>query len=87
MRDVKSSVTRLAATTTRLEMNIVEIKTTLAATLPPLATKADLAERPGKTSIWGILAVMLTAYACGLAHLAVLQYAPRRKLFPVRPTG
>ena len=66
MRDVKSSITRL-------EMTTVEIKTMLAATLPHLATKADLAEKPSKTYVWGILAALLTAYACGLAGLATLK--------------
>ena len=66
MRDVKSAVARLEATT-------IEIKAMLAATLPHLATKAELAEKPGKTYMWGILAVLLTAYACGLAGLAVLK--------------
>ncbi len=45
----------------------------LDATLPHLATRADLAEKPSKTYMWGILAVLLTAYACGLAALAVLK--------------
>jgi hypothetical protein len=66
MRDVKSSVARLEATAIRIEAM-------LAATLPHLATKAELAEKPGKTYMWGILAVLLTAYACGLAGLAVLK--------------
>jgi hypothetical protein len=66
MRDVKSAVARLEATTIRIEAM-------LAATLPHLATKAELAEKPGKTYMWGILAVLLTAYACGLAGLAVLK--------------
>jgi len=66
MRDVKSAVARLETTT-------IEIKAMLAATLPHLATKAELAEKPGKTYMWGILAVLLTAYACGLAGLAVLK--------------
>jgi len=73
MRDMKSSVSRLEATTSRLEMSVVRIETMLAATLPHLATKADLAEKPGKTYMWGILAVLLTAYACGLAGLAILK--------------
>ena len=42
------------------------------ATLPHLATKADLAEKPSHTYMWGILAALLTAYACGLAALAIL---------------
>ena len=66
MRDMRSSVARLEAT-------MVEIKAMPAATLPNLATKADLAEKPSKTYMWGILAVLLTAYACGLAGLAVLK--------------
>jgi hypothetical protein len=81
MREVK-------ATLPRMEAAIVRIEATLAATLPHLATKADLAElkaelksdiarldadKPGKVYMWGILAVLLTAYACGLAGLAVLK--------------
>jgi hypothetical protein len=66
MREVKSAVARLEATTIRIEAM-------LAATLPHLATKAELAEKPGKTYMWGILAVLLTAYACGLPGLAVLK--------------
>lgn len=66
MRDVKSAVARLEATTIRIEAM-------LAATLPHLATEAELAEKPGKTYMWGILAALLTAYACGLAALAVLK--------------
>jgi hypothetical protein len=45
----------------------------LDATLPHLATRADLADKPGKSYLWGILAALLTAYACGLAALAVLK--------------
>ena len=32
-----------------------------------------LAEKPSKTYMWGILATLLTAYACGLAALAILK--------------
>ena len=32
-----------------------------------------LAEKPSKTYMWGVLAVLLTAYACGLAGLAILK--------------
>ena len=77
MRDVK-------ATVGRLEMAVVRIETWLTATLPHLASKAELkdlrtdmvgglAEKPSKTYMWGILAVLLTAYACGLAALAILK--------------
>jgi ribosomal protein L29 len=136
MREVK-------AVLPRMEAAIIRIETTLAATLPHLATKADIADlrtelkadyadlrtetkadyaelrtelkgdytglrselkadhadlrsemkadhaslkselksdiarldadKPGKAYMWGILAVLLTAYACGLAALAVLK--------------
>ena len=72
MRDVR-------ATLARLEPLIVRID----ATLPHLATKAelgelkaelraDLADKPGKLYLWGILAALIAAYAAGLAALAVL---------------
>jgi hypothetical protein len=84
MHEVKATVGRLEAITARLEMAIVRIETLLTATLPHLATKAELqelrthtvanlAEKPSKTYMWGILAVLLTAYACGLAALAILK--------------
>ena len=95
VRDVK-------ATMGRLELLVTEIKATLDATLPHLATKAeladlrtetradiaaarltterelaalrtDLAEKPGKAYMWGMLTALLTAYACGLAALAILK--------------
>ena len=33
----------------------------------------QLSEKPSKTYMWGVLAVLLTAYACGLAALAYLK--------------
>jgi hypothetical protein len=33
--------------------------------------EARLAEMPTRTTMWGILGVLLTAYACGLAARAV----------------
>ena len=106
MRDVKARLPRM-------EEAIIRIESMLGATLPHLATKADLAElrtemkadyaslraqtkadyadlktelksdvarldvtlaeKPGKTYLWAVLAVLLTAYACGLAGLAILK--------------
>jgi hypothetical protein len=68
----------------RLEAAVLRVETILTTVLPHLATKADiaelraelrgeLAEQPSKTYMWGILAVLLTAYACGLAALAILK--------------
>jgi hypothetical protein len=84
MGDVKSAIASLDARTARVELPVVEIKAMLAATLPHLATKAEVAElrtemvagfadKPGKTYMWGILTVLLTAYACGLAGLAIVK--------------
>jgi hypothetical protein len=64
----------------RLDSKLGAMDARLDATLPHLATKAGLAQievkladKPGKTYMWGILAALLTAYACGLAALAVLK--------------
>ena len=71
-----------------IEAAVIRIEAKLDALLPHLATKADvarlesvlpylattdLADKPSKTFICGILAVLLTAYACGLAGLAILK--------------
>jgi hypothetical protein len=84
MGDVKSAIASLDARVARVEIAVIEIKAMLAATLPHLATKAEVAElrtdmvagfadKPGKAYMWGILAVLLTAYACGLAGLAIVK--------------
>ena len=74
---------RLEARVSRVETDLGDMKRTLDelkvmvaridAQIPYLATKADLADKPGKAYMWGIMAALLTAYACGLAALAVLK--------------
>jgi hypothetical protein len=84
MREVK-------AVLWRLEPMIIRIDAVVNATLPTLATKADLAdlrgeaaelrsdlrtelgEKPSKTYMWGVLGVLITAYAAGLAAMAVIR--------------
>lgn len=73
----------LAARMTRVEGDVHDIKDTLSelkvmvaridAQIPYLATKAEIAQLPSKTYMWGILGALLTAYACGLAALAILK--------------
>ena len=66
----------LKATTDGLKSTVDDLRVLVArieAQFPYLATKSDLAEKPSKTYMWGILAVLLTAYACGLAALAILK--------------
>ena len=69
MGDVKASTGRLEAAVADLRVMIARIE----AQIPYLATKADLADKPGKAYMWGIMAALFTAYACGLAGLAVLK--------------
>jgi hypothetical protein len=73
-------MTELKLMVMRLDARLGAMDARLDATLPHLATKADLAQievkladKPGKSYMWGILAALLTAYACGLAALAVLK--------------
>ena len=89
VREVKDSLVELKAMFARMDERLEQLATKadvakvesrldvmdarLDATLPHLATSAGLAEKPGKTYMWGILGVLLTAYACGLAALAVLK--------------
>jgi hypothetical protein len=37
------------------------------------ALRGDLAEKPSKAYLWGVFAVLIAAYAAGLAGLAVLR--------------
>jgi chromosome segregation ATPase len=62
------------ATTTEISQLRVAIQTELGEVKDGLAdVRVALAEKPSKTYMWGILAALLTAYACGLAALAVLK--------------
>ena len=58
--DVADVRTELQVVRTELKEDIVEVK-------------VALADKPSRTYMWGILVVLLTAYACGLAALAVLR--------------
>jgi hypothetical protein len=62
VRDLKDVLGELKVMVARIDAQI-----------PYLATKADIADKPSKSYMWGILAALLTAYACGLAALAVLK--------------
>jgi hypothetical protein len=81
MRDVKTVLSRL-------EPLIVRIDAALTSTLQHLATRSQvgadisslridmtqkLFELPTKTYMWGVLAVLVTAYTAGLAGLAVIK--------------
>jgi hypothetical protein len=96
MHEVKGTSGRLETMVIDLRQAVTRIEATLTATLPHLATKAevaeilqtlphlatkaeladlraDLAERPSRTYLWAVLAVLCTAYASGLALLALVK--------------
>jgi hypothetical protein len=52
VRDIKAALTRL-------EPLIIRIDERLASELPHLATKAELAEKPGRGELWGAIAAMV----------------------------
>ena len=65
----------LNALRAHLDSRSTEFKSDTAAilaTLAHMATKAELAEKPGKAYLWGVVASLVAAYAAGLAALAVL---------------
>jgi len=76
--DLRQAVTRIEATLPHLaaKAEVAEILKTL----PHLATKAevaelraDLAEKPSRTYLWAGFAALCTAYASGLALLALVK--------------
>ena len=77
---LQTTVTSMQSDISELRQSVTRIEATLAATLPHLATKADvaevraeLAEKPSRTYMWGVFTALLTAYAAGLAALAILK--------------
>jgi hypothetical protein len=46
---METRITRLEEDVREVKTGVIEIKAMLTATLPHLATKAELAEKPGKT--------------------------------------
>jgi hypothetical protein len=77
---LENNVREVKATLAQMLPMIVRID----ATLPHLATKAELtelrselgpelADKPGKAYLWAVLAVLLAAYAAGLAAIALIR--------------
>ncbi len=54
-----------------LKAEMADLKTELKSDIARI--EVALADKPGRTYLWAVLAVLLTAYACGLAGLAVLK--------------
>lgn len=77
---LENDVSGLKSEMAEVKLIVARMEERLSATLPHLATKsgladikAELAEKPSTTYMWGVMAALLTAYACGLAALAVLR--------------
>lgn len=66
----------MRASLARLELAVARIEAMLAATLPHLATKAELADKPSKAYLWLALGVLVTAilgsFGAGLAAISIL---------------
>lgn len=89
MREVKAANGRLETMVADVRQAVTRIEATLTATLPHLATKAEVAEilktlphlatkaalsdKPGKAYLVSLVAILLAAHAAGLAALAVLK--------------
>lgn len=52
-----------------IEEIVIRIDERLAATLPTLATKAELADKPSRLYLWGVIAAMTAAYTAGIGVL------------------
>jgi hypothetical protein len=74
---------RLEARIERIEEAVIRIDQRLAATLPHLATKAELAtglaelrvmlaDKPSRLYMWGVMAALTGAYTAALATIGVL---------------
>jgi hypothetical protein len=62
MRDVKAILGRL-------EPMLIRVDEKLTATLPTLATKAELADKPGKAYLWTIMGVLIATVIASAALL------------------
>jgi len=80
---MEATIARLEVKFDEMKSILVRLDAALTATLPHLATKAelnallgelraDLAEKPSKAYLWAVLAVLVAAYGAGLAAVAVL---------------
>jgi hypothetical protein len=64
---LEEDVREIKATLRRLEPLIIRIDERLQTELPHLATKAELAEKPSRAYLWGVMAAMVGAQAVALA--------------------
>jgi predicted nuclease with TOPRIM domain len=65
---VEERLTRIEESVARIELAVARIE----ATLPHLATKAELADKPSRLYMWGVMAAMTGAYTAALAAIGVL---------------
>jgi hypothetical protein len=84
MRDIKAILAQIVPLIVRIDATItarlphLATKAELADVRSELlketgAIRAELAEKPSRAYLWGVLAVLVTAYGAGLAAIAVLK--------------
>lgn len=89
VRELKGANSRLEAMVMDVRESVARIEATLTATLPHLATKAEMAEvlktlphlatkeeladKSGKAYLISLMAIVLAAYGAGLAALSLLK--------------
>jgi hypothetical protein len=70
---IEEDIREIKTTLGRLEPLIIRIDERLKTELPYLATKAELAEKPSRAYLWGVMAAMVGAQAVALAATALIK--------------
>jgi hypothetical protein len=70
---IEEDVREIKTTLKELAPLIVRIDERLRTELPHLATKAELAEKPSRAYLWGVMAAMVGAQAVALAATALIK--------------
>jgi len=73
MHEVKAVLTRIEPLIIRIDATMPHLATKAALAELGSELRAELAEKPSKTYMWGVLGVLIMAYAAGLAALAVIR--------------
>lgn len=65
--DLEADMKDVKATLARLEVVLVRVDEQLRSSLPHLATKAELADKPGKAYMWSIIGVLAALVLAAVA--------------------
>jgi len=73
IRDIRAILGRLEPMIIRIDAQLAHLATKAELADLRAELRADLAEKPSRVYLWGVLAALLAAYGCGLAALAILR--------------